>query len=59
MCRMQARRAGEEGETDGLDAHPGLRHGMMDQELLARNECLAAENCILKAKLQGYSQTLM
>jgi hypothetical protein len=56
---MQARRAGEEGETDGLDAHPGLRHGMMNQELLARNEYLAAENCILKAKLQGYCQTLM
>jgi hypothetical protein len=27
--------------------------GMVDQELLARNEYLAAENCILKAQLKG------
>jgi hypothetical protein len=27
--------------------------GMVDQELLARNEYLAAENRILKAQLQG------
>jgi hypothetical protein len=37
--------------TNGLDAHPGLRHG--NGELLARNEYLAAENCILKAQLKG------
>ena len=27
--------------------------GTVDQELLARNEYLAAENCILKAQLTG------
>ena len=29
--------------------------GMVDQELLARNEYLAAENHILKAQLKGLS----
>jgi putative transposase len=36
-----------------LGARPGLRHGDVDQELLARNEYLAAENRILKAQLNG------
>jgi putative transposase len=27
--------------------------GKVDQGLLARNECLTAENCILKAQLKG------
>jgi hypothetical protein len=37
----------------GFGAHSGLRHGTVDQELLARNEYLAAENRILKAQLEG------
>jgi putative transposase len=36
-----------------LGAHPGLRDGTVDQELLARNEYLAAENRIMKAQLKG------
>ena len=36
-----------------MGAHSGLRHGDVDQELLLRNEYLAAENRILKAKLKG------
>ena len=31
----------------GLGAHPGLCEGTVDQELLARNEYLAAENLSL------------
>jgi putative transposase len=46
-------RIGREGETHGFGAHPDLRHGAVDQELLARNEYLAAENRILKAQLKG------
>ena len=36
-----------------MGAHPGLRDGDVDQELLARNEYLAAENRIMKAQLKG------
>jgi putative transposase len=36
-----------------LGAHPRLRHGDGGQELLLRNEYLAAENRNLKAKLKG------
>ena len=36
-----------------MGAHPGLRDGGGDQELLARNEYLAAENRIMKAQLDG------
>jgi putative transposase len=36
-----------------LGSDPGLRHGTADQELLARNEYLSAENCIPKAQLKG------
>jgi putative transposase len=36
-----------------LGAHAGLRNGTVDQELLARNEYLAAENRIMKAQLKG------
>ena len=39
--------------THELGAHPGLRHGTVDQELLARIEYLTAENRILKAQLKG------
>src|SRR6266478_8652066 len=46
-------RIGWPWRTNGLGAHPGFRHGDDDQELLARNEYLAAENRILKAKLKG------
>jgi putative transposase len=34
-------------------AHVGLHHRTVDQELLLRNEYLAAENRILRAKVQG------
>jgi hypothetical protein len=37
----------------GLGAHAGLLTGTVDQELLARNEYLTAENRILKAQLNG------
>ena len=36
-----------------MGAHAGLRNGTVDQELLARNEYLAAENRIMKAQLKG------
>ncbi len=32
--------------------------GTVEQELLARNECLAAENRILKAQLKGAAEAL-
>ncbi len=35
------------------DAEAAYVTGTVDQELLARNEYLAAENCILKAQLKG------
>jgi putative transposase len=42
------------GDRYGLDAHPCLRYrDTVDQELLARNEYLAAENRILKSQLNG------
>jgi hypothetical protein len=41
------------GDRYGLGSDPGLRHGTADQELLARNEYLSAENCIPKAQLKG------
>ena len=56
----------EKGEQSGREAHRWMAArrrvprrilafvtGMTDQELLARNEYLAAENRILKAKLKG------
>ena len=36
-----------------MGAHRGLRDGDGGQELLARNEYLAAENRIMKAQLKG------
>ncbi len=36
-----------------MGAHPAYVTGTVDQALLARNECLAAENRILKAQLNG------
>jgi hypothetical protein len=33
--------------------YPGLHHGTVDQELLLRNEYLAAENRVLGGKLKG------
>jgi hypothetical protein len=45
------------GETDGLGARIlAYVTGMVDQELLARNEYLVAENRILKAQLIGRLQ---
>ncbi len=50
---MPSPRLGRAGSIYGLGAYPGLRDGAADQELLARNECLAAENRIMKAQLKG------
>ena len=36
-----------------MGAYPGLRDGDSDQELLARNVYLVAENRIMKAQLKG------
>jgi hypothetical protein len=44
--------AGVEDEWIGRASWPFVT-GMVDQELLARNEYLAAENRILKAQLKG------
>ena len=44
---------GMAGGVYGLDAYPAYVTGTVDQELLARNEYLAAENRILKAQLNG------
>jgi hypothetical protein len=40
-------------DLNGLASPIGLYHGTVDQELLLRNEYLAAENRILKAQVQG------
>ena len=40
---------GMAGGVYGLDAYPAYVTGTVDQELLARNEYLAAENRIMKA----------
>ena len=37
-----------------MGAHPGLHHRDSGQELPLRNDCLAAENRILKAQLKGH-----
>src|ERR1700676_4882330 len=50
---MTPRRTIGRGGRYGLGGHSGLRHRTVDQELLARNEYLAAENGILKAQLKG------
>src|SRR5215831_17956933 len=42
-----------QGGGNGLGAHAGHVTGTVDQELLARNEYLAAENRILKAESNG------
>ena len=36
-----------------MGTYPGLHHGTVDQELLLRNEYLAAENRILRGQLKG------
>ena len=36
-----------------MGTHPGLHHREVDQELLLRNEYLAAENRILRGQLKG------
>ncbi len=36
-----------------MGAHPRPRDGAVDRELLARDECLAAENRIMKAQMKG------
>jgi hypothetical protein len=41
------------GATPYVGTHPGVLVGTADQQLLLRNEYLAAENRILKAQLQG------
>src|ERR1039457_6343115 len=41
------------GETHGVGTYPGLHYGDGGQELLLRNEYLAAENRILRGQLKG------
>jgi hypothetical protein len=41
------------GGANGVGTHPGIYHRTVDQQLLLRNEYLAAENRILKAQLRG------
>ena len=50
-CRL---RTGEQfGEAHGVGTYPAYITGTVDQELLLRNEYLAAENQILRGQLKG------